>query len=68
MKNRKGDTKMSRKGENIYKRKDNRWEGRYVKGYAEDGSIKYGYIYASSYMQAKERLQKARANLSLGVV
>ena len=51
---------MARKGENIYKRKDNRWEGRYVKGYGEDGSIKYGYIYGASYTEAKERLQKAR--------
>lgn len=57
---------MSRKGENIYKRKDNRWEGRYVKGYNEDGSVKYGYIYAATYLQAKERLQKARIDLSIG--
>ena len=27
---------MSRRGENIYKRKDGRWEGRYIKGYAPD--------------------------------
>ena len=58
---------MSRKGENIYKRKDNRWEGRYVKGYGDGGSIKYGYIYASSYTQAKERLQKAKNDVALGV-
>lgn len=57
---------MSRKGENIYKRKDNRWEGRYVKGYDESGEIKYGYIYAASYTQAKERLQKARTDFALG--
>ena len=24
---------MSKKGENIYKRKDGRWEARYIKGY-----------------------------------
>lgn len=58
---------MSRKGENIYKRKDNRWEGRYVKGYNEDGSVKYGYIYGSSYAETKERLQKARTSLALGL-
>lgn len=28
----KGDTDMSRRGENIYKRKDGRYEGRYVIG------------------------------------
>lgn len=57
---------MSKKGENIYKRKDNRWEGRYFKGYDNDGKIKYGYVYASSYTQVKERLQKAKIDLSLG--
>ena len=58
---------MSRKGENIYKRKDNRWEGRYIKGYCEDGALKYGYVYASTYTQVKERLQKAKTNLAIGV-
>jgi hypothetical protein len=28
---------MSRKGENIYKRKDGRWEARYVKGCTTGG-------------------------------
>lgn len=28
---------MPRKGENIHKRKDDRWEARYVKCYGEDG-------------------------------
>lgn len=59
---------MSRKGENIYKRKDNRWEGRYVKGYDDNGAVKYGYIYAATYTQAKERLQKAKTDLALGAV
>ena len=58
---------MSRKGENIYKRKDNRWEGRYLKGYGEDGAPKYGYIYGATYGEAKERLQKARSSLLLGI-
>ena len=58
---------MSRKGENIYKRKDNRWEGRYLKGYDDDGKKKYGYIYGSSYAEAKERLQKAKIDKALGI-
>lgn len=33
---------MSKKGENIYKRKDKRWEARYIKGYAPNGSARYG--------------------------
>lgn len=51
---------MSRKGENIYKRKDGRWEGRYLKR-TPDGKRKYGYVYASTYRDVKSRLQKAAA-------
>lgn len=52
------------KGENIYKRKDGRWEGRYPKGRKEDGSIHYGYIYARSYRLVKEQLiEKKRRQL-----
>ena len=36
---------MSRKGENIYKRQDGRYEGRYIKEYGLDGKAKYRYIY-----------------------
>ena len=31
---------MARRGENIYKRKDGRWEGRYKSGVKEDGTAK----------------------------
>lgn len=47
---------MSRRGENIYKRKDGRWEGRYSKGRRENGKIHYGYIYGRSYKETKKRL------------
>ncbi|WP_242590249.1 hypothetical protein [Enterococcus sp. DIV0849a] len=47
---------MSKKGENIYKRKDGRWEGRYVKNRTPDGKIKYGYVYGKKYAEVKERL------------
>lgn len=50
---------MSKKGENIYKRKDGRWEGRYVKGRGEDGKLRYGYCYGRSYREVKERLTDA---------
>lgn len=46
---------MPRKGENIYKRKDGRWEARYIKGRNDDGSIHYGYVYAKSYKEAKQK-------------
>lgn len=48
---------MSKRGENIYKRKDGRWEGRYLK----DGK-KYGYVYGRTYKEVKEKLNYARLN------
>lgn len=47
---------MCRRGENIYKRKDQRWEGRYKKGRKINGKLKYGYIYGKTYCEVKERL------------
>ena len=38
---------MSRKGENIYKRKDGRWEGSYKKSTA-DGRTLYGSCYVKT--------------------
>ena len=35
---------MARKGENITKRKDGRWEARVIKGYDLNGKAKYQYI------------------------
>lgn len=50
---------MPRKGENIYKRKDGRWEGRYIKGRTAKKAF-YGYVYGKSYRDVRERLQEAR--------
>lgn len=52
---------MARKGENIYKRKDGRWEGRYRSGCRDDGSPRYRSIYAPSYRQVRERLTACKA-------
>lgn len=57
---------MSKKGENIYKRKDNRWEARYVKGYQVNGTPRYGYCYGKTYREAKQKLTAAKTALSLG--
>lgn len=48
---------MARRGENIYKRKDGRYEGRYIKYYDMAGKAVYGYIYAKCYSEIKEKLQ-----------
>lgn len=48
---------MSKRGENIYKRKYGRWEGRYLKS-----NSKYGYIYGKSYKETKEKLNSAKVS------
>ena len=55
---------MPRKGENIYKRKDGRWEGRYVKGKSIDGKSQYGYVYAKTYQEVKAKLSSVNCTLN----
>lgn len=50
---------MPKKGENIYKRKDGRWEGRYIKSRDISGKINYGYVYARTYRDVKAKLQES---------
>ena len=50
---------MSRTGENIYRRKDGRWEGRYIKARTASGKAIYGYVYSKSYREVKQRLAQA---------
>lgn len=50
----KGGKFMARYGENIRKRKDGRWEGRYLCGHREDGKARYKYIYGKSYDEVRE--------------
>ena len=47
---------MARRGENIYKRKDGRWEGRYIGCYDENHKAKYVYIYGKTYTEVKQKL------------
>lgn len=49
---------MPRKGENIYKRKDGRWEARYIRDRTESGKAVYGYVYAKSYYEVKRKVTK----------
>lgn len=51
------DDYMPRRGENIYKRNDGRWEARYVKEILPDGSKRYGSVYASTYNEVKAKQQ-----------
>ena len=54
---------MARKGENIYKRKDGRWEARYEKGRNSQGQIIYGSLYGKSYREVREKKINIRLKL-----
>lgn len=53
---------MPRTGENIYKRKDGRWEGRYIKERI-GGKAKYAAVYARTYREVKRKLEEAKLEL-----
>ncbi|WP_312939630.1 hypothetical protein [Oscillibacter sp.] len=49
---------MPRRGENVYKRKDGRWEGRILKA---DG--KYCYVYAKTYKEVKNKQKNYKEHI-----
>ncbi len=51
---------MSKKGENIYKRNDGRWEGRYKSGFDKNGKTKYKSVYSKTYGECKQKLLIAK--------
>ena len=51
---------MSRKGENIYHRRDGRWEGRRIVGKKEGGGYHFRYAYGKTYREVKEKLSVIR--------
>ena len=55
-----------KKGENVFKRKDGRWEARYIKGYELSGKIKYGFCYGKTDKEAKEKVTKHKVALFAG--
>lgn len=52
---------MARHGENIYKRKDGRYEGRYVIGKNFRGTTRFGYVYGYQYAEVKKTLLLKKA-------
>ena len=54
---------MSRRGDNIHKRKDGRREGRYISGREPGGRAKYSSVYAKSYRECADKLRLARCGL-----
>lgn len=53
---------MAKRGENIYKRKDNRWEGRYIIGRKPTGQTKYASVYGKTYTEVKEKLARKKGD------
>lgn len=53
---------MARRGENIRKRKDGRWEGRYSTFEPKSKKSVVRSIYAKSYSEVKEKLSAAKMN------
>lgn len=51
---------MSRRGANIYKRKDGRWEGRIVKESGKSGMRSYSSVYGKNYNEVKTKLDLYR--------
>lgn len=49
---------MCRKGDNIRKRKDGRWEARYIRYRDSEGKIHYGSLYGKSYREVKDKRNK----------
>ena len=46
---------MPRIGSNIYKRKDGRWEARYIKAVLPNGKKLYGSVYARTYKEVRQK-------------
>lgn len=57
---------MAKRGLNIYKRKDGRWEGRFKCGYSNNGKTKYRSVYAKSYSAVKELLEQEKIKQAKG--
>lgn len=54
-----------RRGENIYRRKDKRWEGRYVKSKKANGKTKYGSVYGKTLQEVREKLYPLKISYQL---
>lgn len=54
---------MPKRGENIYKRKDGRWEGRIKSADYLSGEQKYRSVYGKTYGEVKRKLEKAKSEI-----
>ena len=62
---------MAKRGSNIYKRKDGRFEGRVPVGYRDNGKIKYKSVYAITLSEVKEKMTEVysiKQNLNVSAI
>lgn len=52
---------MPRRGENIYKRADGRWEGRILRAHTPERKPIYTYIYGRTYREVREKMERNRS-------
>ena len=55
---------MARTGENIYKRKDGRYEARYIESRDENGKAIYRAVYGKSKAEVREKVENAKRQIS----
>lgn len=56
---------MSRRGDNIHKRKDGRWEGRYKDSVKPDGTVHYISVYGRTYTECKNKLEEHKKSTAV---
>lgn len=56
---------MARKGENIHKRYDGRWEARVIIGHDENGKAKYKYLSGKTYTDVRNKKNQYIANSAI---
>lgn len=56
---------MPKRGESIWKRKDGRWEARYIKDRDEKGKAIYGSVYGKTYSEVKSKREIVVDNLKV---
>lgn len=55
---------MGRRGENIHKRQDGRWEARVLYAHTSTGKGQYRYLYGKTYAEAREKRNAMLAKLA----
>lgn len=54
---------MPRRGNNIYKRADGRWEGRILKDNIFPGEARYKYVYGKTYGETRKKMETVRQDM-----